>query len=118
MSKEAMKLALEALENSRSLEPVDVQWVKGKRHAAITALREALAEQPAQQEFICSTGLCHYKAQQQEPVAWDNCRSEKQCRSWCGNSACASHWNDTSPPNVPPARASKPLAYMVKAREY
>ena len=50
MSKEAMKLALEALENSRSLEPVDVQWVKGKRHAAITALREALAEQPAQQE--------------------------------------------------------------------
>ena len=56
MSKEAMTLALEALENSRSLEPVDVQWVKGKRHAAITALREALAEQQAQP--------------QQESVAW------------------------------------------------
>ena len=57
MSKEAMKLALEALENSRSLEPVDVQWVKGKRHAAITALREALAEQPAQQDSTCSNAL-------------------------------------------------------------
>ena len=56
MSKEAMKLALEALENSRSLEPVGVQWVKGKRHAAITALREALAEQPAQQEFVSPGG--------------------------------------------------------------
>ena len=56
MSKEAIKLALEALENSRSLEPVDVQWVKGKRHAAITALREALAEQPAQQEFVSPGG--------------------------------------------------------------
>lgn len=28
-----------------------------------------LLQQPAPQEFICSTGLCHYKAQQ-EPGAW------------------------------------------------
>lgn len=47
MSKEAMKLALEALE----------YWdVHGKLHQpteeAITALREALAEQPAQQEPV------------------------------------------------------------------
>ena len=42
---ETLKLALEALENSRSLEPVDVQWVKGKRHAAIAAIRDALAEE-------------------------------------------------------------------------
>ncbi len=50
-----------------------------ERHAAFVdravatleqAKREALAEQPAQQEFVCSTGLCYYKAQQQEPVAW------------------------------------------------
>ena len=34
----------------------------------------------------------------QEPVAWDNCRSENQCRGWCGNSACGSHWQDTTPP--------------------
>ena len=71
MSKEAMKL--EALENSRSLEPVDVQWVKGKRHAAITALRKALAEQPAQQaldkmaENARELGI---QMQPEEPRAW------------------------------------------------
>ena len=49
--------------------------------SVVEKLDEALAEQPVQ-----------------EPVAWDNCRGEKQCRIWCGNSACGSHWNDTSPP--------------------
>ena len=47
MSKEAMKLALEALENSWT-EPGNKQYEIEKE--AITALREALAEQPAQQE--------------------------------------------------------------------
>ena len=86
---EALKLALEWLEyidqqdNDRDfLGPEECCALDDTRNT----IREALAEQPAQQE----------------PVAWDNCRSEKQCRSWCGNSACASHWNDTSPP------ASKP----------
>ena len=35
---------------------------------------------------------------EQEPVAWDNCRAERMCRSWCGNSACASHYADTTTP--------------------
>jgi len=48
MSKEAMKLALEALER---FEPYF------KLEEAITALREALAEQPAQQDSTCSNAL-------------------------------------------------------------
>jgi len=36
----ALEVALEALENSRGLEPVDVQWVKGRREAAIAKLKE------------------------------------------------------------------------------
>ena len=48
MSKEAMKLALEALENTT---PTGFNMERDKQFfAAITALREALAEQPAQQE--------------------------------------------------------------------
>ena len=77
MSKEAMKLALEALEDRTSL----MKW-----QIAREALREALAEQPAQQ---CRTdGRCQYAIDsgaegmghcpkgkcvmpaQQEPVAW------------------------------------------------
>ncbi len=51
---EAMKLALEALVSStgelhlRLASPTDMQLIKN--HKAITVLREALAEQPAQQE--------------------------------------------------------------------
>ena len=52
MSKEAMKLALEALENWLEFDPENFGEVDKK---AITALREALAEQPAQQEPVaCS----------------------------------------------------------------
>jgi hypothetical protein len=43
--KATLQQALESLENSRSLEPVDIDWVKGKRQATIRALRAAL-EQP------------------------------------------------------------------------
>jgi len=50
MSKEAMKLALEALENTT---PTGFNMERDKQFfAAITALREALAEQPAQQEPV------------------------------------------------------------------
>ena len=53
MSKEAMKLALEALIGARAFlesdAPVEI-W--GLNDKAITALREALAEQPAQQEPV------------------------------------------------------------------
>ena len=47
MSKEAMKLALEALEDKQSDDP----YPYSLESKAITALREALAEQPAQQEI-------------------------------------------------------------------
>ena len=84
MSKEAMKLALEALGNSWT-EPGNKQYEFEKE--AITALREALAEQSAQQEplqnnpFDCGvylgSGKDHvikhrisHKPAQQEPVAW------------------------------------------------
>ena len=69
MSKEAMKLALEALEEINKLSiGANAVCLPAEIDTAMDALREALAEQPAQQEFVCSTGLCHYKAQQ-EPVA-------------------------------------------------
>lgn len=48
MSKEAMKLALDALEDALN-KPM---WNRPKMTTAITALREALAEQPAQQEPV------------------------------------------------------------------
>ena len=39
---------------------------------------------------------------EQEPVAHDNCRAERICRSWCGNFACVSHYADTTPPQRKP----------------
>ena len=50
MSKEAMKLALEALE----LEEAQTHYPSRALVTAITALREALAEQPAQQEPVAT----------------------------------------------------------------
>ena len=47
MTQEALKLALEALENSEYGD-----YDKEELNKAITALREALAEQPAQQEPV------------------------------------------------------------------
>ena len=75
----ALKLALEALE---SLFSGKADQDRAKRCSdAITAIREALAEQPAQQRIDyraeCWPESPHYKpaplaepAQQQEPVAW------------------------------------------------
>ena len=51
MSKEAMKLALEALEQLDGID-TETECVTFDVGEAITALREALAEQPAQQEPI------------------------------------------------------------------
>ena len=50
MSKEAMNLALEALESGKPM--FDAYWGGNQHDKAITALREALAEQPAQQEPV------------------------------------------------------------------
>ena len=72
-TQEALKLALEALEEIHpgNMTPMaEEAWNK-----AITAIRKALAEQPAQQRIDyraeCWPESPHYKpAQQQEPVAW------------------------------------------------
>lgn len=37
-----LRVALGALEKSRGLEPVDIDWVKGQRKAAIKQIREVL----------------------------------------------------------------------------
>lgn len=39
-----LRQALDALENSRSLEPVDADWVKGKRHSIISAITSELSQ--------------------------------------------------------------------------
>lgn len=79
MSKEAMKLALEALEWCHGGEPCGTA-------EAITALRDALAEQPAQKRpqncgtSYCSCIECVMEPAQQEHVAYqdtaDKCRLE------------------------------------------
>jgi hypothetical protein len=85
MKDEALKLALEALEESETNNDTMEFW--DRKTKAITAIKQALAAQPAPaafevsivewvgnklmatpknaQEFTCSTGLCHYKAQRQ-----------------------------------------------------
>ena len=77
MSKEAMKLALEALENIE--ERCTLGAWEDDAGKAITALKEALAEQPAQQEPWCmKMNGCKTKCEdcpvqvaqpEQEPVA-------------------------------------------------
>ena len=67
MSTEALKLALEALEKGVCVDPED-------SHRAIYAIREALAQQPAQKRpQNCGTGYCSciecVMEPQQEPVA-------------------------------------------------
>ena len=75
MSKEAMKLALEALEPVSTFGRVGSRDVDtAKAQEAIAALREALAEQPAQQEqqpvWRTGGGIPRFKQPaQQEPVA-------------------------------------------------
>ena len=60
MSKDVLKLALEALETAHAQTCI-VGRLKDwwQLSDAITAIKQAL-EQPVQ-EFVCSTGLCHYK---------------------------------------------------------
>jgi len=124
MSKEALRIALEALE----------YWdVHGKLHQpteeAITAIKQALAApvQPVAywipkaeqfciaspsgrpfakaweplyttphaapaQEFVCSTGLCHYRKPQQEPVAWMDASGDIYKNEL---------WPDWNPPHTP-----------------
>jgi len=94
MSKTAMKLALEALEyiheGANNQGPhTGISWrcVSNKAEQTITALRKALAEQPAQQE--------------QEPVAWWIPKAEQFCLpSSDGTRPFAKAWEPlyTTPP--------------------
>jgi len=82
MSKEAMKLALEALEAGEyyiddleaivyAADDLGTHEDREKMQAAITALREALAEQPAQQEPVPAAMKTVIQAMQQDPdYAW------------------------------------------------
>jgi len=73
---EALKLALEALENLPEMCGIE---------EAITAVQEALAEQPAQQE----------------PVA---CPDGRQCKhgAWCTETYCQEHCEFRAPPQRKP----------------
>ena len=92
---EALKLSLEALEYAST----------GNRRPevigpAITAIREALAEQPHCDDCGGFDPECPLK-QQQEPVA---CADGKQCKhgAWCTETYCQEHCEFRTPP------ASKP----------
>ena len=75
MSKEAMKLALEALEQLDGID-TETECVTFDVGEAITALREALAEQPTQQGHSCYCPNCEAlskelaELQAQKPIAW------------------------------------------------
>jgi len=70
MSKEAMKLALEALELCNGAETAEGVVVYTDKE--ITALREALAEQPAQQEpvaYLCENAVGHKYFRWKKPLS-------------------------------------------------
>ena len=102
MSTEALKLALEALEKGVCVDPED-------SHRAIYAIREALAQQPAQKRpQNCGTGYCSciecVMEPQQEPVAYRS-RLESGSYTYCNT---AQFFDNAEPLYTsPPAR--KPL---------
>jgi hypothetical protein len=82
MSIEAMKQALEALECIPASGSMLGVVAEQKRVEAITVLRQALKQmntpvfEPQPQEFVCSTGLCHYKTAAQRE--WVGLTDEQQ----------------------------------------
>ena len=68
MSKEAMKLALEALELEEAQTAYPNRWLTN----AITALREALAEQPAQKRPQNRTQQSHQPMEQSRGINYAN----------------------------------------------
>lgn len=72
---EAMKLALEALEGALS---DDKPYIE-KSKQAIVALREALAEQPAQQEPVALPEKMYEFVPTPEPIKWHHPECEGQC---------------------------------------
>lgn len=109
MSIEAMKQALEVLENF-----VDDPRAQHQIDAASAVLRQAIADVEKQEPVAWiehhkggdnlvwdepnkGTPLYTISQSKREPVAWDNCRAEKQCRIWCGNFDCVSHYTQPQP---------------------
>jgi len=89
MSKKAMKLALEALEyiheGANNQGPhAGISWrcVSNKAEPVITALREALAEQPAQQCWKCGDMDTAFQAQCNVPAC--GMKEQPEQRTWVG----------------------------------
>ena len=79
MSKEALKLALEVLESAHVA--TDLVW---KRHDAVEAIKEALAQPEQKRPQNCGTGYCScleclFEQAEQEPDALD-CKRAIQAR--------------------------------------
>jgi len=66
-------------------------------HKTSAELDEVKSTEPKQEqanEIVSIEGMpvgMGNEPEQAEPEGWDDCRSEKLCRRWCGNSACISH---------------------------
>ena len=114
MSKEteALKLAMEALEDISALQNHSDSANSSDIDQAITALREALAlvNFVDQEE---SSGTEQPAQPQQEPVEFLDWYDNAHWGNEDFKAGCWRAWNaalkHTSPPNVPTARASKPL---------
>lgn len=113
---EALKLALEALEFNCISSEDGEDLTPSKTKKAITAIREVLAEQPTVKQSLTvdldGLGIPHGQpfqpAQQQEPFGYF--RYDLRLDAWVQNRAGLTGTPFyTSPPNVPTARASKPL---------
>jgi hypothetical protein len=95
MSKEAMKLALEALEDAHHT--VEHKQDAIGRIKAITALREALAEQPAQQEpvaYLCENAVGH------KYFRWKKPSSEYKPIALYTSPPAQRTWVDLTPQNL------------------
>lgn len=82
MSKEAMKLALEALEDAHHR--IEHKQDVTLREKAITALREALAEQPAQQALDKMAENARGLGLDYEPAQCPICKAENSPYPKCG----------------------------------
>ena len=82
MSKEAMKLALEALEWINRVNAMDFEYQR-KARESLNAIYEALAEQPAQQEPSTLFESFQEFGEGWERLAWELCADEN------GEEACS-----------------------------
>lgn len=109
----ALKLALEALTATMATHGFQ-KYIDQTKDDAITALRKALAEQPAAQQQSAERGepkaYIHRQGNHWE-VSERMLLDDEKARGWTEEPLY------TSPPNVPTARASKPLTDEQKIAE-